>query len=91
MKYIIFEKTNKNSSLTDHKLIMPIMFPDHITHSQVKIEGCEAVSAGYYHLNSIGSVVIYGDSKSLNLLSRSNDKIYLEYALLGMGTNAFIE
>jgi len=38
MKYIIF-KDNKSG------LIMPIVFNEHVTHSQVKVEGATPISA----------------------------------------------
>jgi len=91
MKYIIFEKVNKNSSLTDIKLIMPIMFPDHITHSQVKIKSAIPISAGFYKFNRLYDISVYGQSESLNLTSRSTDAEYIRRALVDMGTSFFLD
>lgn len=38
MKYVVFEQEKTG-------LKMPVLFPDHITHSSVKIEGTKVVSA----------------------------------------------
>lgn len=38
MKYVIFRENN---------LLHPVVFADHTTHSQIKIEGAVPVSAGF--------------------------------------------
>ena len=46
---------------------MPIIFPDHVTHSQVKVTDAIPVSAGFFRVDSFGKVEIYGTSESLKL------------------------
>lgn len=83
MKYIIFE--NKN------KLKMPVIFPDHITHNQVRIEGAEPVSAGYCGFEVDGEVVVSSSpSTSLNLSPKKEDAELLTKAVLSYGTYVFM-
>jgi hypothetical protein len=81
MKYIIF-KDNKSG------LIMPIVFNEHVTHSQVKVEGATAISAGF--CNSTCSS-IYGKSDSLKLSPGINDLEYLNGFTLDMSTSYFVD
>jgi hypothetical protein len=41
MKYVIFKDTVSG-------LIQPVLFGDHTKHSQILLEGSEAVSAGFF-------------------------------------------
>lgn len=67
MKYVIFK----------HKTVyMPILFPDHVTHSTIKIEGAEPVSAGFINTTT-GEV--FGLSESLKL--EPNEEIDAELCL----------
>ncbi len=74
-------------------LLMPIIFPEHVTHSQVKIRGSEIVSAGFFTMNSIGTVdeVLDDKSTSLKIGPKDGDKKILDRMLLGMGTSSFLE
>lgn len=65
MKYIIFD--NK----------YPVIFPDEILHACVYLEMCQPTSAG--HLTIKGKKVeIYGESESLGLKPKPEDKELLE-------------
>lgn len=50
MKYVMFKRNN---------LMMPMIIPNHVTHSQVKIIGAEVVSAGFFKLEK-GKIITYG-------------------------------
>jgi hypothetical protein len=55
MKYVMFQ---------DAKGVMyPVIFDDHLTHSMVKVEGCQAVSAGFVGNGGM----CWGRSESLKL------------------------
>lgn len=84
MKYIIFkdEKTG---------LTQPVMFGEHTTHSQVKIEGAKPVSAGFCHVSSGDDLTITGASESLKLKPGENDAAYIAMMLCDAGTSFFLE
>ena len=52
MKYIIFKEKN---------MLHPVVFADHTTHSQIKIEGAKPVSAGFVMQDKTG-IKCYGKS-----------------------------
>jgi hypothetical protein len=79
MKYVIFE--DKKS-----KLIHPILFPDSTTHSQIKVEGSEPISAGFWSYERHGRVKVFGKSESLKLEVRAEDALYIENVLMNLGT-----
>jgi hypothetical protein len=82
MKYIIFKQKD---------LLIPIIFDEHITHSQIKIEGAKPVSAGFVY-RGLGSIRVSDrKSESLNLGPHTADLRFLERAQLELGTNAFID
>ncbi len=73
---------------------MPVIFPDHVTHSQVKIEGedVEVFSAGFLNINSIGlAEVLPEGSESLNKMPSELDKDILNRALMNAGTMFFLD
>ena len=74
-------------------LFMPIIFPEHVTHSQIKIEEAEPISAGFVTFSSLGlpKVDMTKGSDSLKLMPHERDEDLLENAMLGMGTNAFMD
>lgn len=84
MKYIIFkdEKTG---------LVQPVIFGEHTTHSQVKIEGAKPVSAGFCHLSAKGGLSITGDSESLGLKPDTKDGAWLSMMLCDAGTSFFLD
>lgn len=84
MKYIIFkdEKTG---------LMQPVIFGEHTTHSQIKIDGAKSVSAGFCHLSSKGGLSITGHSDSLKLKPDDNDGAYLSMILCDAGTSFFLD
>lgn len=84
MKYIIFEQVNTG-------LKMPVIFPDHITHSSVIIEGAQPVSAGFCQIevkNIIG--ILPQISESLNIGPHPGDRELLISLLRNEGMYAFI-
>ena len=81
MKYIIFK----------HKdLLMPVIFPDHITHSQIKIEDAIPISAGFVAIDLNGFTNVYGESDSLNLIPHEEDRFLLDNSLNNRGTVSFL-
>lgn len=61
MKYVIFQ---------GHGLVHPVLFGDHTTHSQVKVDGTKPVSAGFVSFDKFNFPHCYGKSESLDLESR---------------------
>ncbi|QFG53662.1 hypothetical protein [Chryseobacterium sp.] len=86
MKYVIYKRNG---------LFLPVTFPDHITHSQVKIEwegSLELYSAGFFSLNSFGlPVILPGISESLNIGPSSSDEDILRRFYLNCETSHFID
>jgi hypothetical protein len=80
MKYIIFQCG---------PTYMPIIFPNHVTHSQVKIVGAVAISAGFFYKTSSG-ICTSGVSESLGLAPHSRDARLIDLALLNAGTSSFL-
>jgi hypothetical protein len=66
MKYIIFD--NK----------YPVIFPESITHCTVKLESKKPTSAGYLDISWNGSIKVFGESGTLNLKSKPEDRILIE-------------
>ena len=58
----------------------PVVFPDHITHDQVKVEGFAPVSAGFV---DVRNCMAFGESKSLGLKSNPDDTMLLTLFLGG--------
>lgn len=84
IKYVIFEMGKESTGL-----YLPILFPEHVTHKQVSVEGAIAISAGFYNTSSM---VAYGKSESLNLESvPDRDSKLLNRSLMGMGTTYFMK
>lgn len=81
MKYVIFK--DKNGT------IMPVIIPDHVTHSQIQIKEAKAVSAGFFKFEK-AEIVTYGESLSLNLKPCESDSHYLLHVILNSGTYAFL-
>lgn len=83
MKYVIFKNDRGG-------LFHPVVFGDHTTHSQVKLEGCHPVSAGFFTQKRDRSVEVFGKSESLNLESDPRDAKLVELMLLNYGTSFFL-
>lgn len=84
MKYVVFEQERTG-------LKMPVLFPDHITHSSVKIEGVKAISAGFCLIGGNEIITILSNkSDSLNLGPAQDDKGLLIATLCNAGTYAFL-
>lgn len=82
MKYVIFK----------HKdLLMPVIIPDHVTHSQVKLEESEIVSAGFFKVDRFGLITTYGNSESLKIGPREDDYKILEAVFSDSGTSSFLD
>ena len=86
MKYLIYKVNG---------LFLPVTFPDHITHSQVKIEWEEKAvlySAGFFSINRLGLPdVLPGFSESLKIGPGELDQEILTCFYLNMGTSFFID
>lgn len=67
MKYIVFED-NKT------KWLHAVIFADALTHSEITVEGCKAVSAGFFNARQCQS---FGESVSLTLKSKPEDYLLL--------------
>ena len=84
MKYIIFKHNT---------ILMPIIFPEHITHSSINIEiddkGNRAIpiSAGFLNMKTFQ---VYGVSESLGLQGGPLDSKYLQFMLAQFPTSAYI-
>lgn len=61
MKYVIFQGNG---------FVYPVLFADHTTHAQVKIEGAYPIAAGFVRFDSCNLPHCYGKSDSLHLESR---------------------
>jgi len=59
---------------TKHHWLLPVIFPDHVSHCDVKMEGCVAVSAGDVNVRTAQAS---GHSLSLKLKSNPEDSHYL--------------
>ena len=81
MKYIVF-KDNVSG------LIQPVIFGEHTSHHQIKIERAKPVSAGFVALGN-GELKIYGKSDSLNLEAGKYDLDYIKMMLADLGTVYF--
>ena len=81
MKYVIFRENN---------MLHPVVFADHTTHSQIKIEGAKPVSAGFVVQEKTGSIKCYGKSDSLKLTPGVNDEAIIASWLHNCGIYAFL-
>lgn len=84
MKYVVFEQEGTG-------LKMPVLFPDHVTHSMVNIEGMKIVSAGFCLISGDEIVTILSDiSDSLNIGPAKGDKELIVATLCNAGVYAFL-
>jgi hypothetical protein len=69
---------------------MPVIFPEHVTHSQVRIVGAKAVSAGFVAVRN-GQCIAYGASESLNLEADVvRDSSLLKHVILNSTPSFFL-
>ena len=80
MKYVIFREKN---------MLHHVVFADHTTHSQIKVEGAEPVSAGFVMQDKTG-IKCYGKSDSLNLTPGVNDEAIILSWVQNCGIYAFL-
>lgn len=84
MKYVVFEQEGTG-------LKMPVLFPNHVTHSQVEISGMKVVSAGFCFIGGDEIVTISSDvSDSLNIGPAKGDKELIIATLCNAGVYAFL-
>lgn len=86
MKYVIFKRNT---------MFCPVIIPEHITHSQVKLEGCLVHSAGFFYIGGNEPedivTVLPDSSDSLGIGPKIGDKELLVATLAGFGVYAFME
>lgn len=85
MKYIIYKD----------KLgyIHPVIFPEHVTHATVIVDGIEGIkpiSAGFFVIDK-GVVRVFGKSESMNLEPREIDREYIIRTINNWGIYGFEE
>jgi len=82
MKYIVFKFG---------PMLHPALFPDHVSHDSVKMDGCEADSAGFFYLDVSGVKVMEKKSESLDLGPKiKRDENLIIASLSNMGMYAFM-
>lgn len=82
MKYVIFKFG---------PMFHPALFPDHVSHDSVMMQGCEADSAGFFHLGKKGVEVSSSRSESLDLGPKiKRDENLIIASLANMGMYAFM-
>lgn len=68
---------------------MPVIIPEHVTHSSVTIKDAEPVSAGFFTLDN--GIKVTGRSQSLNLEPMpALDQCLLTATLANAGMYAFL-
>lgn len=84
MKYVIFKMK---------AIFIPVIMPEHGTHSCLKIEGAEPVSAGFFHINRMGLVEIDAErgSESLGLYPEPDDISLLMGTLCGAPVSSYLD
>jgi len=69
---------------------MPVIFPEHVTHSTVKIDDCVADSAGFFAIKN-GITILDEGSESLKLSpNKERDEQLIVATLMNMGIYAFV-
>ena len=89
MKYVMFKMLLGEKQLVQY---MPVIFPEHVCHDQVKIEGAEVVSAGFCYTEGCDISIPNQKSTSLGIgPNKERDTLMLEDTLMDMGTMSFTE
>jgi hypothetical protein len=87
MKYIIFGHRLGQSGAQ----YMPVIFPEHVSHSQLLLEESEPVSAGFVEFEGTKVVSVYGTAGSMkDLAPHSRDKYLLEQTMKEATLCAFL-
>lgn len=79
LKYVVFELTG---------MYVPVLIPECVAHSQVKIEGGTPISAGFY---DVIRKYTYGTSESLKLKPHKRDELLILHLLANSGTMFFLK
>jgi hypothetical protein len=69
---------------------MPVIFPDVVTHSSIKIEDAAPISTGFAAIINNRVQLLPGASESLKLGPDADDQFYLQCVVDNMGAYAFI-
>jgi hypothetical protein len=92
LKYVIFKFDTNNASL-----MLPVIFPDHVTHSIVRMEAnnqgdfLEPYSAGFFELGEKKLVINKNEgSSSLNIGPQPNDELWIQRSLLNLPSSFFL-
>lgn len=82
MKYVIFK----------HKTgcLMPVITPQHVTHSSISIEDAIPVSAGFFTHSFVEGAFVHGESESLKLRPLLGDAELLNAVFNNSGMYAFL-
>jgi len=82
MKYVIFKGNG---------CFHPVLFAEHTTHKQIRVEGADPVSAGFVRFRH-GFPVCYGWSESLKLrCNKDLDEEIIRKWQIDCGMNSFID
>lgn len=82
MKYVVFKKGD---------MMLPVIIPDHVTHAEVKMEGTELYSAGFFLLGTDEIVTVAPDgSNSLGIGPQPGDRELIIGVLANCGMYAFM-
>jgi hypothetical protein len=73
MKYVMFTQVKTLRR-------MPVVFTEHTTHSEVKLEGHVATSAGFFNIEKLQT---FGESRSLALAPMPGDEMLIAACLSG--------
>lgn len=85
MKYIIFEEERTG-------IFSPVLFPEHVTHSDIKIIGTKPISAGFCILGGEDIISILPEiSDSLQIGPGENDKRLIIATLANSGMYDFLK
>ena len=79
MKYIVFKSK---------MMVMPVIFPDHITHSQMLMQSAVPISAGFINMQTFDA---YSNSESLKLKPHPLDTQILQMALSQYPVSCFMD
>lgn len=71
---------------------MPVIFPPHVTHAQIKIVDAKPISAGFFRRGKhLGLCETYGESESLKLTSNKEDGRLLDAIFCDAPTSFYLD
>lgn len=84
MKYCIFKRK---------QLLLPLIFPDCVTHAEIKIEGAELISAGFCNIDKDSFVWVDMNmkSESTGKSPREEDQNILQGVVWQFPTSSFLD